>query len=75
MVDQRHPALEPDRHGGAVDLGENVVRQIGDEIEELHARDEIREVARQRRIPQGPCGSLPRAATSSGRSHWLTSRR
>ena len=37
MVQERNPGLKRDGHAGAIDLGQNIVRQIGERIGELHA--------------------------------------
>ena len=43
MVEERHPRLQGDRHRGAVDLGEDVVRQIGNAVGILHPRQLVGE--------------------------------
>ena len=47
MVEQRHARFQRHRHAGAVDLGQDVVGQIGHQVEELHALEQRREVARR----------------------------
>ena len=54
MVEQRNAALQAHRHRGAIHLGQNIVGQISDHIEELKPGDEIREIAREAVIPQRP---------------------
>ena len=49
VVEERHPAFEADRHARAVDLGEDVVGQIGERVEIHHRLAEIaRRPARRR---------------------------
>jgi len=56
MVEQGDARFEPDRHTGAIDLGQNVVRQIRHEIEELHAFEQIGEFLVHRLIPENSPG-------------------
>ena len=41
IVEQRHAHFQAVRHAGAIDLGENVARQIGLEVEVLHERQRM----------------------------------
>ena len=52
MVEQRHPALKPHRHGRPIHFRQNVLGQVADHVEVLHARDEVREILRHRGVPQ-----------------------
>ena len=73
MIEHRHSRLEADAHGGAVDLDQDVVGQVGRSVREHHRLVEID-------CPQGPesrpidaparlCrrlpSTIPRAAGSS----------
>ena len=42
MIEQRRPRLEARRHAGAIDLGEDVVGEVGHRVEQHHALDEAR---------------------------------
>ena len=59
VIEQRLAAFETDRHGGAVDLGEDVVREVGLVVDGEHAREcvvvavEAREVVVGRRNTDG----------------------
>src|SRR5438132_2276800 len=41
MIEQRYPRFERNRHRRPVDLGQDVVRQISERIEILHALDKV----------------------------------
>src|SRR5262245_6064374 len=41
MIEDRHAHLECDRHARAIDLSEDVVREIGQSVEILHAVERI----------------------------------
>ena len=67
MIQQRDADLEADRHAGAVHLGQDVVREIGHRIQELHVLREVREIAPDRIVPEDP-SRLPSAADHSIRA-------
>ena len=41
MIEDRHAHFERNRHAGAIDLGEDVVGEIGDGVEILHAVERV----------------------------------
>ncbi len=56
MIEQGHAHLEAHRHAGAVDLGEEVVGQICQRIQQHHALDEIRKSLPQAGVAQPVAG-------------------
>ena len=51
MIEQWYSTLQANGHRGAVHFGENVVRKVSHEIEKLHARNDVGEIARDARVP------------------------
>ena len=62
MVEQRHARFERHRHAGAVDLGQDVVREILHHIEVAQTRDLVRKVGGE----AGCCGAVRAPLASPG---------
>src|SRR5262245_32765544 len=52
MIEQWHASFQRYRHAGAIDLGEDVVGQVGYKVEKLHSFEQAGEVSFGLRIPQ-----------------------